>query len=327
MTSYSRRRILRDFGALSATAAIARSSLARTVGLQVGKWPPPSSSNDLYIIFSGPWLFWMNNDGTIQALTIDYPNHFYTFFDSLIKPYVPTDIDPNNRYTLTVPGSIPAPSKHALIDPMTTASQGLIYNGNVSLIGSNNSGVRSITVPTPTWILPAALMTGVQFDYDPNSTYNQKIVEWPSALLFIYSGWSNVHLANQTDASVLDRSNVNKPAHIEFNIQPIDSSTSACDDTGHAPDYFAQLMKLLKFSNGKCPSITIPPCSQGQNPISVRRGDDPNVGCDELGLGATCSNTPHPLLMAHQAKSAFHQHKPFVQLVNCAAGHGGVGGG
>ena len=335
MSNYPRRRLIRDLAVVSASA-VGLPLLEACQPRPAVEAPHPAtgpSPNDLYVIFCGPWLLWMqgNTDPNMFLATIDFndPNnppvpHSYTYFDSLNPSAPPTAIPKDEPVSLQVNQYSAATDNSTVLQPMKAASQGLFFNTGVKF--NPQSGMRQIWVPRPTWIRPAALMKGEQFTFDSSYMINPNVLEWPGALLFIYSGWQSAQLTIGATATPSFAPS-GKPTHLEFRIRPENPPELDCDkpDVTHVSAYFAQLMTLLKFPpSAKIPTVAIPPCVSGVNPIQARSGDDTNVACSEIGMKGTCDNAYHPVQMLHgKDDSSAH---PELQLVNCASGHGGSGG-
>jgi len=344
MAAYSRRRLIRDLGLFSASAALAFPRSPSALAARVGQtaWNPPAPNpNDLYILFTGPWLLSMEGP-SVRVVTTDYQKvtHSYSYFDSLHPAAKPPQLSKDRTYILSVQGYSAAPDNSSLLASMVQANQGLIFkSANATFTGSKTPGLRTIVVPRPTWIRPAALLKGVSFQVTPGLTKTSSIAEWPSALLFVYSGWTTASLSIDSDAPSLTLRS-GQPTHLEFLIcpGPVPCATpgsgdcnSADADAAHAQDYFNDLMGLLNFAQGYSkPTVAIPSCVAGVNPVHVRRGDDPYIGCGELGLAPMCSaDVWQPLNMHLPAeRRRGNGERAFgLQLVNCAAGGGGVSGG
>jgi hypothetical protein len=315
MPRYTRRRILRDLGVASAAGA------ASVLLPGCKKKTKATVPSDLYLILPGSWLFCFE-DGGINAVTTDLSGHTYDFGLSPPQNQTRVPIEKDQTYTVAVSGYMPAPNSQALVTDMKNASQGIVFS-NVTRDRAKTSGLRTIKLPMPSKIHPAALLKGVSIGIDPAISQIPSIQQWPAALALIYSGgWSSVSVtssdANQSTVTVSpDQHN-----HLSFRT----CQTSKCGDPGcggidckqieadvtHAHMVFDSLMTLLQFPNGKSgPTITFPQCVPdasgvgGTFNVTVDRGADYNIDTSEIGMPARC--------------------QLFGHLHNCAAGAGIVG--
>jgi hypothetical protein len=322
MKAYSRRHLLRDLGIASVSSAMGIPLIAGCKEQQKQEaQKSPIGASDLYIIFSGPWLFWTDKNTTdLTVVTSIYKKvkHEYYLLDTLNAANGGTDLNLNTPVSLVVTGATPAPQGTDLFASMKANDQGLFFNDKVTLPAKTPNTLR-LTVTRPSAIVPAALMKGVGVKLDSTFTTHTKIDQWPGSLLFIYRGWTG---ATYTGASSkLDIQPGGGKTHWAFRIKPEMNMPSDCNnpDVWHAEDYFSQLMTVLNFPDSAQPTIKIPPCLNGVSQITVKRGDDPNVGCPEVGMKGTCDDTFRPVGFAEDNRLKT------IQLVNCAPG-GGVGG-
>jgi hypothetical protein len=331
MTAPSRRHILRGLGAFSAVTALdpALFGLKDREGAATACTTPSPSSTDLYLIFTGPWLFVMKNASSILAVTSNFTGHSYSHFDPL-GAGAPSTLAPDTPYAVQIQGSTSS-TEDAAVCSMRASYQGMIYNNFVTYAG-RASGLQTITIPMPTWIEAAALMQTSYFSLsvDPKSLQNAAgsaatatVKEWPSALLFTYSGWKSMNFGIDPTSPIVSRQNQGQPTHYEFKVNPPPPpATPACSDYNmaamHAEAYFSDLMSLLSFQGAATPAVSLPRCSGTAvlSPIPARRGDDSNVSCKEIGLNDSCTNV-------YPARKPQHLYM-MMNLVNCASGGGGI---
>lgn len=319
MSRYSRRHILRALGAASAAGALSFTMPGCKKGSQQAS-PKVVTPNDLYLIFPGSWLFCFEN-GRINALTTNFDDHTYDFGMSLPSGQPRATIEVDQTYTVDVSGYTPASSSQALFTDMKSASQGLLFTGVTRNQGAT-SGLRTISLPMPSEIHPAALIKGVAIGIDPSITQIPSIVQWPAALALIYSGWTFATVTSSDQGQSTVRLSPGQPTHLSFRT----CLKSRCDtplgcvldckqiaaDIDHAQKVFKSMMDLLVFPTGKpSPTLTFPPCTPGTGgmggtfDVSIDPGKDPDIQKSEIGMPVECIQ--------------------FGSLHNCAAGVGIVG--
>lgn len=315
MPPYTRRRIIRDLGVTSAAGA------ASVVLPGWKKGTTTAASGDLYLIFPGSWLFSFENGG-ISAFTTHFTDHIYDFGISPPKDQKRAPIEKGHSYGVAVAGNPMASTPQALVADMIKASQGFIFK-NVNRNQAVTSDLRTIVLPLPSAIHPAALIKGVTIDIAPNISQIPSIGQWPAALALIYSGgWTSVSITDKNTNQVVMTVSADQHNHVSFRT----CQTTKCDkvlgcaidcteikaDVQHAHLVFNSIMTLLRFPDGvSTPTITFPPCipnvgsAGGTFAVTVDPGADSSIGVSEIGMQRQCGR--------------------FGNLHNCAAGAGIIG--
>jgi hypothetical protein len=290
MPRYTRRRILRDLGVASAAGA----ATALLPGWK--KMAKTTASSDLYLILTGSWLLCFE-DGGINAVSVDVSDHTYDVGLSPPQPKGRVPIEKDQPYTVTVKGSYtPAQNSQVLVADMKAAGQGIIFN-NVARNRAKTSGLRTIKLPMPSKIHPAALFSGVGIAIDPAISQIPTINQWPAAYALIYSGgWSSVSVASNDGSQGPVTMTPDQDNHLSFRV----CQKAKCDNPGsgaitceaikadvtHALTVFGSFMELLQFPNGQtAPTITFPPCEKISQ-VKVYRGADHNIQPGEVGMPA-----------------------------------------
>jgi hypothetical protein len=332
MSSYSRRRILRDLGMASAAGMI-------SLALPGQKARRALLSTDLYLIFPGAWLACFEKDVNgkpcLNLVTTDCSCHLYDMGITLPKGQSRLPIAGDQVYNVTVNGYTPSTDSTTLVAPMIKANQGLIFSG-IKRNSSKPAGLRTISAPIPATIEPAALLAGVTINADPSVTYNSNIQYWPAALVLTYPGWTSATVTRIGDTQPLLTAQPGQAAHLSFrtcitgrcNMPAI--TTVDCDqidrETIHAQAVFKSIMDLLDLGGKAEPTLCFPKCTPGVGGtpdtwggVSIVCGSDSNIDPTEIGMPSTsyCGRSGGgPFAKAHQF---------FANLHNCAAGVGIVG--
>jgi hypothetical protein len=312
MPEISRRQVIQSVAGAS-LAALASTSVSSCKRPAMAGPNPPDPS--LYLIFAGAWAFSFENGGVL-VLTTDFVDHSYDLGVSLPQDQPRMTLEKGKCYDVAVKGYSPAGTYSDFVSSL--GDQALILNKIPRKPISKETDIRTISLPMPTSISPAALLKGVTIDNASG------VKEFPTALALIYSGaWESVTItrADNLQPKVNIKREDLPHGHLSFrtymtkecNTIP-DCSVLNCDklndDIDHAKTVFDSLMGLFDFKNAPTPSpvptITIPKCDAHANgtshpwPVGIVPGPNANIDRSEVGMpAATCR---------------------FSQLHNCASG-------
>lgn len=339
MYSNSRREVLRNLAAFSAVGCLSHGPLA-IKELSLATAPPslpPVTANDFYLILTGAWLLSFDLvPGKVCAVTTDFKAmHKYDFLkssDSSAKPQSIEINDISKPYMVSVNGYTPADSSQTLVKDMVSAKQGLIFQ-KVTTDLSTTSSLRIVEADLPTYIHPAAVLSGVSITIDPHISQIAGPTTLPSAYILIYSGnWTSANVTSP-DASQSNLSyQSGSPSHVRFRVCPTgtcDSIPSTVDCTmvaneeQHNHDVFLSLLRLLTIPSGLVTDIQFPTCTQGNPYLCIAKGEDQSVTNNEVGL----PDTPQPCTAAKEkakSKKSPNTHTDqfniaYANLHNCAA--------
>lgn len=317
MSSYSRRQVIRDLGIASAAGIL--SATAPGYGQKIKSTGTTISPSDLYLIFPGAWLCCFENGG-INVVTTDFTEHTYDLGISLPSGQPRMPIEKGATYSVSVAGYTPAANSQAIVASMKSGSQGLIF-ANAQRKSSIPAGLRAISLPIPSAIHPAALLSGITIGIDPSITQIPNIQHWPAALAFIYSGWTSASVTSSDTTQPVVTLNSGPITHLSFRTcltakcnMPLNCAidcTEIAADVAHAQIVFKSMMDLLDLGVKPEPTLKFPDCTSGPTGaggtwgVSIDPGSDPNIDRSEIGMPVECGH--------------------FANLHNCAAGVGIVG--
>ena len=256
----------------------------------------------------------------MNIVTTDFADHTDDLGISWPSGQPRMPIEKGSTYTVSVAGYTPAANSQALVASMKSDSQGLIFT-NVKRLSSMPAGLRTISLPMPSAIHPAALLSGIAINVDPSITQIPSIQSWPAALAFIYSGWTSASVTSSDTTQPVVTLNSGPITHLSFRTcltakcnMPLNCAidcTEIAADVAHAQIVFKSMMDLLDLGAKSAPTLKFPGCTPGPTGaggtwgVSIDPGSDPNIDKSEVGMPVECGH--------------------FANLHNCAAGVGIVG--
>jgi len=330
--SYTRRSVLRDAALLSLAGATGASPLSL-----VGQCIPPAPASrpsffdaGIRIFFSGAWLFGadLHNPGNMLAVTQDMicttsPCHKFTYgvwptSGSVDNGPSLAPIGKNGNYKITI-DTVANPSKKVdALFAATLASNPFVYLKNDDLALKINTDstkhptVRAVSVPFPTAIIPAALITNASIQGTGGgrrqpSPCTPRVPGFSVSHVFVYDGAGLLNLFNGA-GDQLDSAIQNQDYH--FHTIPLQPT-----DINHAPLMFANLLSLL--DNFDTTTLALQPNTCPQYDPGP---DTPtSLGFPELGLSL------QPPACATTQPGTIHPNDMYI--ASCASGGGGVGNG
>ena len=300
MSSISRRKLIYDLGMISGAGLLSARSFGSLKDQKAQRCT--TVSQDFYVILAGSWVIVFDRaNNLVRAVTVDRNDHNYEYAVTTDNPAVTTPIQPNKTYEVDVQGHKTA-SPQALVQPMAQKNQGILFNDQVTLSSNRRANLRTISLPMPSEIHPAALIKSLYsvpshnysfISVDPTTTQRPTVEQLPGAFAFVYSGWTSASLTldGTSQRTFNPASGV---AHLQFRICPKDACDQPipcnCAAMGqheqHAQEAFGDLLGLLNFKSGNKPSINFPPCTGTNSQMTVQLGDDCNISPSEVGMFA-----------------------------------------
>jgi hypothetical protein len=348
MTTYTRRRLLREMGIATASLAAIGLSSRRTLARSFA--PAPTASSDLYIILQGPWLFSVEDRTYLRAVTVDFPGHSYSYVDTLngsgpktIAPICTTNSNcPANapiaagpyNFDVTPSSGSPLTYNGALFNSMRSSYQGLFFNAGITLPAMIQEPAREIHLSYPDSVFPMDLLSGINFN-NLGNVQNSQVKQWPFAIVLRYTNWTMAKLAHagRTQQDELINKGTGQTHRVFSIAHPASTESDPCkaaaDVISHAQAYFAALMNLLSPPQATPPIPVFPTCTDGHIPVSNTPGGDDNISPCELDPdGSSCASaTKSRHRMASDratGRSPVHVDMFGAPLVNCASGGGGI---
>jgi hypothetical protein len=315
MPEISRRQVIQgvagaSLAALTSTTISGCKKPART--------PLTTPDPSLYLIFTGAWAFYFPDNNTLTAATTHFPEHRYDLGISRPDglPRMPLTEGKNYTVKLQSPSDPPA-SIGSVLDAMARSGQGLILKSSACK-PTIPAGARTVSLPIPSLISPAALIHPVKINLD-QSVMQTSVTKWPTALVLVYSGnWGGMTITSDpTEPTVSLKAGDLPYSHVSFrtclasecNMPPdctIDC-TKINNAIAHASDVLKSILGLLGLANVPNAPFTFDPCIPAANGHSdqwdlvVERGPNNNIYEPEVGMPEIACDR-------------------YSQLHNCAAG-------
>jgi hypothetical protein len=211
---YNRRCVLRGAACLSMASAVSSSPfafLASGQGVQASS-RPPSFGDGVRIFFAGAWLFCPDPNATLmRAVAVDMPSlpHIFPYGvwqPGWLDPMMPS-LNPNTSanptstlipYAVTVTGTAaPCPDVDTLFSNAQMVSP-FSYIPNINKFAANwaNPGLRVISLPLPSRIIPAAFRTTALISDKGNKRFKKGPPTGTTGIatthIFVYDGASSL---------------------------------------------------------------------------------------------------------------------------------------
>jgi hypothetical protein len=258
---YTRRDLLRDAALISATGVVAGSPFI--LGCHTKPTPPPPFSG-VRVFFSGAWIFCSapkdshaaNAEPRLYAIARDMksvPHKFPygawqdTRFDSCAPSL------PEGQYRVDLDNFTATTSVCATLQSAASGRGPFRYlsnSRNEIKLDTTKCGLRIISLPVPTCILPAAYLTKASFvPTDPQSSI---LSNPPDGASYSVQGLPTAHILEYAGAKSLNFSSIPKdgspiavtiPSSQHFHVHTIVDSTDM--NTDHARGMFANLLGIF----------------------------------------------------------------------------------
>jgi hypothetical protein len=318
MPEISRRKVIQSVAGAS-VAALSSSSLSSCRNPTMAT-PTSTPDPSLYLIFTGAWALYFPDDKSLIATTTHFNEHQYDFGVSRPDGLPRVPLTQGKTYDVTIKGAY-SPSSIDTLLASINPGDALILKGSACKPAIPVGG-RTIRLPLPSSISPAALVHPVDIDYD-SSVMQAPLANWPTALVLVYSGnWDTVTLSSDpidpTEPTVRLKAGDLPYAHFSFRTcladecnVPLDckiNCTKINSDISHAGHVFKSMLdavgltKALKLPFNSHPCIPDSSGQSGKWDIQIDRGAD-HLDVHELELGMPATACTH-----------------FSSLRNCASG-------
>jgi hypothetical protein len=206
MSDYTRRKLLRDLGIVSAS----------TAGIGIAGCRLSTPQEDLYVMLQGPWLLSLADESYLRVVTAKLPCHVYSYFDPHPQPWpdIPADNAIDNRPILQASSATdltlgqrfdfkvdrgwggetcwPREKRSHLFDAMRDQSQGLFYSSEVILPEAPNCNLRALDIHLSYPDAVFAMDVQHKFTFsDLDYVVDKQVKKWPSTIVLRYRNWTS----------------------------------------------------------------------------------------------------------------------------------------
>jgi len=268
---YTRRDLIRDAALISATGVVAGSPFI----LSCNAKPPAPPFSGVRVFFSGAWIFCRAPSSRMDYKDVAAPARMYAIArDMQIMqmshkfPYgiwTDTNFDdkmpslPEGQYTVTADNFKPNATVCSMFQSAACGPGPFRYfanSRNEIKLDTTRCGLRIISLPVPTRILPTAYLT--KADFVPADTPSSILSDPPTGANYSVKGLPTVHILEYekqdkhndvclhlsgvtTAGAALDPVTVTSSQH--FHVHTIPPNDGMCSD--HGPAMFSNLLQIF----------------------------------------------------------------------------------
>ncbi len=255
--AYTRRSFLYSATALS-LAAVGHDAFTFSTAPEkkMAASPPQNFNLGVRIFFAGSWLFCSDGSGGMLAIAIDMPSlpHLFPYgawdaaWVDASKPSLPTNLI-SAPYAVGVTGTTkPATDVNTLFtNTLPVGPFNYLPNPNLGQqlsVDGSRSGLRVVSMPIPTSIIPAAFRSGGSVS-DPKHHFQQGSgtgqTGYPTTHIFVYDGATQLTFPS-VNGSPAQSISAAADSSADFHFHTVPSFDPGFD---HGPCMFENLMSLI----------------------------------------------------------------------------------